>query len=649
MVWNTQKSSGNSTEYTRRDTLGFLTTLAAAGVLGSGTAGATSAHDHSENGATLNRFASTVAGAEFTGIFLTEDGQLFFNVQHPSEEANENVRPGAVGSVAGVNMNQLPADFESVQPPKPPAEYVKTAKGEYQILAEGKDETDTGKLLGIPYSASGEPMTEGKGNDPDFNGFVPSDDSADEGYLFTNWEDVPGMVSRLHVTQACDTGEWTVLEKMNVDFHDVQGTWTNCFGTVSPWGTPLTSEEYEPDAQAWFAVDEQTYHNQEAIIEDYLGHFGNAYRYGYIVEIDEPQSDEPTPVKHHVMGRFAHENAVVMPDRKTAYMSDDGTGTVFFKFVADEPGDLSSGTLYAAAAKQQGPGGDPRDVSFKLDWIELAHGSNDQIEEWIAEYDDQEPSKDPSYITDEEVEAWANGNADDDRAAFLESRKAATALGATDEFRKMEGTNIRRNAKPGDYVYMAMSEINETMRPNSATDEFDDPQDDVRLEKEDYGAVYRMKLDGNYNVHRMEPAIVGGDHATICGGCPYDAHPHSKNNVCQDCAFNPESDANTQTESKAKQSNAKILSRAGRASSKSISRAGRTNAGVNKLTGGMSSLLGKGMSSLMDTSTSVDPENTIANPDNLVVMPDGRVIIGEDSGFHRPNMLWVYAPKHLKQ
>lgn len=55
-------------------------------------------------------------------------------------------------------------------------------------------------------------------------------------------------------------------------------------------------------------------------------------------------------------------------------------------------------------------------------------------------------------------------------------------------------------------VYMAMSEINEMMLTN-ASSEFDDPQDDIRLDREDFGAVYRMKPDGNYNVHRMEPAI----------------------------------------------------------------------------------------------------------------------------------------------
>jgi secreted PhoX family phosphatase len=586
---------------------------------------------HGKNEPTLNRFATTVAGAEFTGIYLTEDGQLFFNVQHPSKTADESYRPGAIGAVNGVNMTDLPADFESVQPPKAPAESVKTARGSYQVLAEGRDETRNGKLLGVPYTHDGVPMTEvtktdgdtmpdSYGNDPDFNAFIPADTSTDEGYLFTNWEDTPGLMSRLHLTQSRDTGQWNVNEKMNVDFRSVEGTWNNCFGTVSPWGTPLTSEEYEPDAKTWYSPEERTFGFGEQDMEQYLGYFGNPYRYGYIVEIEEPQSADPIPNKHYAMGRFSHENAVVMPDKRTAYLSDDGTGTVFFKFVADEPGDLSAGTLYAARAKMQGPGDDPEDVAFKLDWIKLAHGTDEEIESWIAEYDDQEPSVDANYITDEEIAAWANGNADDDRVAFLESRAAATALGATDEFRKMEGVNIKRDAQPGDFLYMAMSEINETMVGNENT-RADDPQDALRLEGNDYGAVYRMRLDGNYNVHRMEPAIVGGPDANICGGCPYDARPNAKSTVCQDCAFNPTKDTQ---DMHAPAGNAK---------------------GLNKATETAKGLAGKGMAKLAENSRSVDPENSIANPDNLVVMPDGRVIVGEDSDLHRPNMLWVYDPK----
>lgn len=225
-------------------------------------------------------------------------------------------------------------------------------------------------------------------------------------------------------------------------------------------------------------------------------------------------------------------------------------------------------------------------------------------------------SPNADYITDEGVKAWANGNASDDRAAFLESRKAAAAVGATDEFRKMEGVNIKEGAQPGDFLYMAMSEINQTMA---------DEEGDIQLEGEDYGAVYRMRLNGNYDVRRMEPVVVGGEHANICGGCPYDANPNSASTVCQDCAFNP----NEKRAPEDKNSPKKSASDA---------------RGVQKTANTMKSLAGKGMQQLEASSTSVDPENTIANPDNLVVMPDGRVIIGEDSGIHKPDMLWVYSP-----
>ncbi|WP_266078175.1 PhoX family protein [Haladaptatus caseinilyticus] len=563
--------------------------------------------EHADGGPTLTRLATTVSGAEFTGLFLTDDGRLFFNVQHPWPDNRTPYDEGTVGALVGANMYELPREFSSVQVPKNERQknVVRTAVGQHQPLANGGDVTVDGTGLGIPYTKSGEPMT--AGDNPDFNGFVPADRCAKtaksagkgnrEGYLFTNWETQPGMVSRLHIRQRGKNGAWEVIEKMNVDFGGVEGTWNNCFGTVTPWQTPLTSEEYEPSAEAWFEPDQQTYGNAESAFEDYLGYFGNAYRYGYVVEIDDP-TGEPSPEKRFAMGRFSHENAVVMPDRKTAYMSDDGTGTVFFKFVADRAGDLSAGTLYAAKANQDG-GSDPNAVGFDIEWVELASASDDEVESWIAEYDGQNPEDDPQYITDEDVRIWAAGKADDDRVAFLESRKAAAAKGATDEFRKMEGVNVPSNAEPGDYMYMAMSELNETMLSNEATDEFDDSQDDIELKGNDYGAVYRMRLESGYDVSRMEPVLTGGPDANVCGGCPYDAAPNSKSTVCQSCAHNPKKDEDGDS--------------------------------------------GTGMAALKNGSL-MDPENTIANPDNIVVMPDGRVVIGEDSGIHENNMLWVYDP-----
>jgi secreted PhoX family phosphatase len=605
--------------YDRRDTVALLTTLALGGRAGATGARAQEGGNGGDggngkgndgNGPTLNRLATTVVGAEITGMFLTTDGELFFNVQHPDEENMLPYDEGTVGALVGTRMDDLPSDFESVQVPENEIQQrrVRTAVGTYQPLMNGGDRVpNTSDEFGVVYSAEGEAMTDGMW--PDFNGFVRDGDR--EGYLFTNWERSPGLVTRIRIERRGKPGTaaWEVTDAMNIDFRPVEGTWTNCFGTVSPWGTPLSSEEYEPPADVWYDPEEQTYGNGDGKMAEYLGYWGNPYRYGYIVEITEPKSSDPTPEKRFTMGRFAHENSVVMPDEKTAYMSDDGSGNVLFKFVADETGDLSSGTLYAAKAKPS-DGTVPAKVAFDLEWVELAHGSDDRVESWIAEYDGQDASEDADYVTEEEIQRWADGNAEDDRVAFLESRKAAGAKGATDEFRKMEGINIKfphaGAAEPGDYVYVSMSEVNETMS---------DDEGAIQLQGNDYGAVYRMELEDDFDVSRMEPVVTGGPNANICGGCPYDARPDSASTVCRDCAFNPT------REEEGDEAGTGAESAAG-----AIEKSGAAMLGTDPMQG------------------EVDPQNAIANPDNLLVMHDDRVIIGEDTGFHDNNMLWVYDP-----
>ena len=87
------------------------------------------------------------------------------------------------------------------------------------------------------------------------------------------------------------------------------------------------------------------------------------------------------------MGRFSHENAQVMPDEKTVYLSDDGYDTVLFKFIADTAGDLESGTLFAAKVTQDS-GINPGTTGFDVEWLELASSSDAEIESWIDDYDD---------------------------------------------------------------------------------------------------------------------------------------------------------------------------------------------------------------------------------------------------------------------
>ena len=477
-----------------------------------------SGEDFTEGGE-MTRLATVPAGAEITGIFLTKAGDLFFNAQHPADANAVPYNRSSIGALVGVDASALPETFKPAPVPATAGERQSftTALGSYQIIAQ-EGETFDGMIpagLGAMESRDGRRVVK-MSSDPDFNAFVPANADSSEGYLFTNWEDRPGGMSRLHI-QKGENGRWRVTDAMMLDFGAVDGTWVNCFGTLSPWQTPLTSEElYFEDTAQWNNPAHED-HGEKQDLAAYLGAYPNPYDYGYIVEITRPASATPRPVKRYALGRFSHENSVVMPDERTVYLSDDGTGTVFFKFVADEPRDLSAGTLYAAKATQDDHD-DPARAGFDIDWIKLAHGNDAQIATWIEEYDGVTPGDyvegKNAYLSDADIASWAAGEAEDDRAAFLESRKAAAAKGATAEFRKMEGVNIHfAGAKSGSvpFMYMAMSNFNETMG---------DDEGDIRLDATDgeCGAIYRMRLDESFDVDRMEPVRVGGPHDPAAEG-----------------------------------------------------------------------------------------------------------------------------------
>lgn len=553
----------------------------------------------------LKRLATAPLGAEFTGMYLNDDGTFFLNVQHPSTsnttaDGSGNVyNKGTVGVIVGHNFSQQDWSAASLDLPITTAdkEVVKTAVGRYQVLAQQEDATTNAAVtarMGDIITADGATLI-ASSDDPDFNGVVPGN-NAGEYYLYTNWEYRPGGMSRILLdgyTQ--NNGYGSIVKEGMLDFSDVDGTWVNCFGTVSPWGTMLSAEElYFDDTADWFDAANSRPQSLAAYLgypTDGSGAWPNPYRYGYNVEVGAdplggtaytttaPSLANVAVNKQTTMGRFSHENAVVMPDQKTVFLSDDGTDVVFFKFVADAPADMSSGTLYGAKVTQAADVKDPAAAAFAIEWIELGSGNETDIESWIAEYDTATVAS-PSYITDQQVNDWAEAKLSqdldgsgsiatspfaDERPAFLESRKAAAALGATAEFRKMEGVNINYglastwwNAGAADgaqaYMYMAMSSFDAGMSDDAG---------DIQLDGTNgrCGVVYRMKLErnaaGDVDVSTMVPAIVGG--------------PYYPDNAVNECSV-----------------------------------------------------------------------NSISNPDNLVILDDGRVLIGEDTGNHENNVIWLF-------
>ncbi|MBY5991809.1 alkaline phosphatase PhoX [Ferrimonas balearica] len=545
----------------------------------------------------LTRIATVPLGAEVTGIFLTEQGDLFFNIQHPSSanvELDHNNLPynrGTVGVLAGVDFNALPMDLVDSPVPESPKEQetVMAAYGQYQILGQNGD-TYEGKLadgLGVVMSLDGSTAVVDT-DMPDFNAFVPNGDG--KGYLFTNWEYIPGGMSRLALAKQAD-GSWVVEDAMMIDFSAVHGTAANCFGTLTPWGTPLSSEEWIVDSNVagTTEADWNMPGNSDVARMDTMtgADFPNPYRYGYVIEVTDPKGT-PTPAKHYAMGRYEHENAVVMPDQRTVYLSQDDTGGVMFKFVADAAGDLSSGTLYGAKLTQDAGSTEPQTTGFDVEWIALGSANNDEVEAWIAEFDGIDSSDyvdgQSNYLTLADVQAWADGAATyptvaeggnpvtagqpmDNRVVFLESRQAANLKGATAEFRKLEGINI--NAKRAEeavdgtdliagedvteaYVYFAIADLDNTMI---------DGEGDIALSSrvKDCGGVYRMPLMAGYDVNRIEPVIMGSTYRDSLTGA-------ERCDVSQ-----------------------------------------------------------------------------LSQPDNVLVMDDGRILIGED-GFQVNNTLWMYRP-----
>jgi hypothetical protein len=111
------------------------------------------------------------------------------------------------------------------------------------------------------------------------------------------------------------------------------------------------------------------------------------YRYGYPWQTEVSESDDHDDLteqttKLYALGRQSYNDLHVMPDHKTVYATDDTTNGGFFKFVADNEGDLTQGMNYCAKFTQTSVQDDTDDnhdaevvaaVDFTADitWLEM--------------------------------------------------------------------------------------------------------------------------------------------------------------------------------------------------------------------------------------------------------------------------------------
>lgn len=369
----------------------------------------------------------------------------------------------------------------------------------------------------ICNGTSNSPTVEGSGLD--FTSIIEKDGKL---HMVSQFECHVGAIYTAELQQSKDGRLRPVANTLKyIDQSAYKGGWVHCAGTKTPWNSHLGSEELEPDARF---IEEQG-----AASERYFASarhfFGgdidklNPYYYGWIPEVTFKHGNAVYQ-KHYALGRASHELAYVMPDNKTVYLTDDGTNSGFYRFVADTAANLDTGHLYAAKWIQTTAMGGG---AANLEWIHLGHIKNDEVKALalsgklafsdVLSVDDVLDAATgtchPNFTytnTEFGQECLAykdiNGDAvidskDKSLAAALEKRRVAAMQGATTEFRKFEGFTY--NARDNK-AYIAISAIDRGMMAGFSSSRKSSKYDaggnnDINLAYNPCGAIYEIGFD----------------------------------------------------------------------------------------------------------------------------------------------------------
>ncbi|MEL6252310.1 MAG: alkaline phosphatase PhoX [Bacteroidota bacterium] len=204
----------------------------------------------------------------------------------------------------------------------------------------------------------------------DFIGFTPATDSEDGlGWISVNHERIEvndslgdgGGMTVFKVERDPSTDTLVIVDQtladgrsgqfFNVDFVNTVGeTGMNCGGITSVVdGRIWTAEE-------WFRSSNTSIADRDTSDITIGTTFPSNYpfydgiqlkkfeNYNYMVEIDPREAVAIR--KQYNWGKMGFEGGTVMPDNQTVYLGVDATPSFWTKFIADTPGDFTSGSLY---------------------------------------------------------------------------------------------------------------------------------------------------------------------------------------------------------------------------------------------------------------------------------------------------------------
>jgi secreted PhoX family phosphatase len=116
---------------------------------------------------------------------------------------------------------------------------------------------------------------------------------------------------------------WVDAERNLVrSFASLSGTWRNCAGGPTPWGSWLTCEECVYMPGGWHA--------------EYPDRIAEAdRRHGYVFEVDARAESLVDPVPIRGMGRFYHEAVAVDPATGFVYLTEDRDDGLLYRYRPD--------------------------------------------------------------------------------------------------------------------------------------------------------------------------------------------------------------------------------------------------------------------------------------------------------------------------
>ncbi|GIW53260.1 MAG: hypothetical protein KatS3mg081_2615 [Gemmatimonadales bacterium] len=196
-----------------------------------------------------------------------------------------------------------------------------------------------------------------------------------------------------NVSKAYDPGAGGGTVSLEVDpetrelvksFVSLNGTWRNCAGGPTPWGSWLSCEE------AFFGPES-----------------GFGKMHGYVFEVPAAAEELVEPMPLVALGRFVHEAVAVDPTTGIVYETEDYTRAGFYRFLPERPflpgrrGDLAAGGKLQMLAVKGKPRYDTRNRQRMGEELPVI---------WV-DIDDPDPQGGPEEVSAVFEQGYARGGA----------------------------------------------------------------------------------------------------------------------------------------------------------------------------------------------------------------------------------------------